>query len=627
MTVSRYFKIISILLATQVGLSMAAKAVSGKVRSRIGDVTIQKNGQGDWNLLRVDAKVYQGDFIRTLIESQAVIALHDGSTISVEENSLVALSELMTEDGANHTTADIKNGKVRFDVQKQEDKKSSFKFKTGTAVAAIRGTDGVVADLLGKGFAASLHSGALDLVINNQNYSIKSGQTIIQQGEKVSIYDLGSSGDLELIKQIENVIKDTTIQDLSDSIVQSIDLSIEKQKEELKNSLNCTFGAVPDSILDPILNIQAKCTEGFTIEIAGEKFVSEGQDIQFAPNWAPSSYGEKKFLVLVSKGDVKIPLTTISTRYVGKPVQADTIVVDSSTLQVPLSLTVENPITVCKTGSALIEGNFNPNDPNATLFIKFGNYRSPNLVPRSANGHFSHTIEISDRQNNVNIDKAEIEYSSALFKNEKIIVDVNVDMSCKNVNLTRPMVTFVRADSIACEAQVNLKDTKNDLYTFSYDIDGEPSMEKNFSDEVLHSVKLTTGVHKYTFNVVDQAGNSSQIQKTLGCYPRKNIGISFAKGTYEKLRIPPPPRGVDDVVYKVVNFKLTGLPQNNLDLVKRIIIRQNGKIVSDMSSSNFLSNNFDHQLTLTRKKTTKVTVEVTMMNGQVITATKQYEVH
>jgi FecR protein. len=124
--------------------AIAAKPTSGKVRSVLGDVSRQKANKTNWAALRVGATVEQADKIRTEIESQAIINLPDGSTISIEEKTLVVFEELLSHEGNQQITADVQKGKVRFDVQKQKGKESSFKFRTGTATAAIRGTAGVI---------------------------------------------------------------------------------------------------------------------------------------------------------------------------------------------------------------------------------------------------------------------------------------------------------------------------------------------------------------------------------------------------------------------------------------------------------------------------------------------------
>ena len=199
MSFSSRFKFIAVALMLAVPFSYAAKNTSGKVRSVIGDVTTQKKSEGNWVPLRVGAKVKEKDVIRTLVESQAIVALPDGSTISVEENSLVEFSQLVSEDGVQTAMTDIKSGKIRFDVQKQASKESSFKFKTGTATAAIRGTDGVIGKTSGGAVIASLRNGRLEITVKGQKTELEGGQTVFSKDTSFVILDLASSGDLSFL--------------------------------------------------------------------------------------------------------------------------------------------------------------------------------------------------------------------------------------------------------------------------------------------------------------------------------------------------------------------------------------------------------------------------------------------
>ena len=56
----------------------------GKVRYILGEVTVQKKAKSNWNPLRIGLKVHEKDLIRTLVESEAGIALSDGSSITIE---------------------------------------------------------------------------------------------------------------------------------------------------------------------------------------------------------------------------------------------------------------------------------------------------------------------------------------------------------------------------------------------------------------------------------------------------------------------------------------------------------------------------------------------------------------
>ena len=112
MSFSRLFGILFLATAFLTGTSFAAKNNSGKVRYTVGDASLQKKGKGDWAPVRMGNKVAQNDNIRTLLEAQVIISLPDGSSLTINENTFVAMSELRSEDGINRTTVDIKNGKV-----------------------------------------------------------------------------------------------------------------------------------------------------------------------------------------------------------------------------------------------------------------------------------------------------------------------------------------------------------------------------------------------------------------------------------------------------------------------------------------------------------------------------------
>ena len=189
MSFSRFFKLLTALLAILVGVSFAAKVQSGKVNYAVGEVFLHRSGakqvikssDPDMNKLKKAKNVKEGDNIETLLESEVIIGLPDGSSFNVQENTIVAITKLSFEDGENNFITEVKRGSMKFDVQKQANSKSKFKFKTGTATAAIRGTSGFIA--LSKNHPiASLFEGRLDFINEKRNktISITGGQTIIQ---------------------------------------------------------------------------------------------------------------------------------------------------------------------------------------------------------------------------------------------------------------------------------------------------------------------------------------------------------------------------------------------------------------------------------------------------------------
>ena len=102
------------------GTFAMAKSTSGKVVGKLGEATLQKAAKpGEWTDISVGNKVREKDQIRTQNESQVSITLQDGSSITVQENSLVEFTTLEAENGVQTALTDVKTGKVKFDAQKQ----------------------------------------------------------------------------------------------------------------------------------------------------------------------------------------------------------------------------------------------------------------------------------------------------------------------------------------------------------------------------------------------------------------------------------------------------------------------------------------------------------------------------
>ena len=211
MSFSRLFKVLTISTALIIGVSHAAKP-SGKVRYTVGDATIQKRGVGDWHPVRMGNKVVQNDNIRTELEAQVIISLPDGSSLTINENTFVAMMELFNDKGINRTSINIKNGKIKFDVEKQTHEDSHVKFKTGTSSAAIRGTKGIIGvNRLGQTIA-SLKEGKLDIeTIRGQKLSIVGGQAAVPYKDSLIIVTLKAPYDTDLINKIDTLSCDTTL--------------------------------------------------------------------------------------------------------------------------------------------------------------------------------------------------------------------------------------------------------------------------------------------------------------------------------------------------------------------------------------------------------------------------------
>ena len=621
-----YFKAFSMVLVALVGYSSAAKTSSGKISYVIGEATLQKGGQGDWKAARKGMSVKQADKVRTLIESQVVVDLPDGSSISIEENSVVELSQLLSEDGSNKFAADIKSGKMKFDIQKQENAQSSFKFKTGTATAAIRGTVGYVGSMRGKQFL-SLRSGLVDYQIGQRSYSVKAGQTAITDGENTSVVDLSASGDGDFFKEIDEILKDSTISlDSLSKILTDKDGKYKEIMNSLADSLKCAFSPLPDTVRETSVTIKANCPQGISAEIKNQKILSDGSEIQFNISWAASAEGEKKFSATCYLGKVSRECGLLKTYYTRST--ADTAKTDTVSTHVKLDVSTKS-VTVCDNGAATIEGTFDPGDPDASLVIAIGNVKSNNLVPGNVSGQFSHTLSVNDQKGNWNENKATVTYTSNVHGTEVATVKIEADKSCKDVNMLPPTVKIANTDSIQCVANVSVFGAKDDLVLLTPYVNGAAQNQFKFTADGTSQVKLKPGQNEYTFVAEDMAGNSNSVSKTLGCYPtREQYRINISGKTVERLRVPPPPRGITSSIYKNLHFSISGLLQNDPVFIKEITISQQGKSSAVLSGSDLSVNSFDYQVELPRDaKSVRIDINVKMKNGAILSAYKIYEVN
>ena len=657
MSISGKIKV-SIALLMVVGSSaMAAKSTSGKVVDKLGEAKVQKAAKvGDWADISVGNRIKEKDQIRTGIESQVAIALSDGSSITVQENSLVEFTTLEAENGIQTALTDVKTGKVKFDAQKQHSG-GSFKFKTATATAAIRGTDGFFGITPGQSSLISLGSGnALFVSIDGVECEVKGGQSaFLRKGKKnCNVLDARSSGNRNFMKVLENLLDDeskTDEQVLSESA--AADSVLQEEIEKAKEMMKCTFDPIDDTVTTNAITIKGGCNDGIKLSLAGTT-IENASSFEYTTGWASTSVGAKKFSATctmsldvpcpkvkkkgkvsqVCKKEVSTECGMLTTFY--RPADQDSSAKDStaedstqidSSLAKPFEVTTASPVTVCEPGSVTIEGTFDQTDPNGTLFVKMDSYKSRNLVPLSANGEFSHTITINDILRNWNATEVTVEYQGRSGNFSKK-VKLNVDKTCKQVNQLRPSITFVSSDSVRCLASFSLIGANDDLVLLSREVDGGSAKENTYNKNSIYISSLNTGVHDYTIKVEDQAGNKSTLKKTLGCYPISIARIEFANGNVEPLRPPPqPPHLSDATLHKIMRFRITGVPQQDPIQIKHIKVVQENSTLLDITNNQIDRLDYDVPVNLSRGSTSVIKVYVEMKNGRKISAPKTYKVN
>lgn len=226
------------ILALVPALAFSASAV-GKVRMALGDVDRWKAKQSTWKAIGVGDKIAQSDKVRTGVESEVVLGLPDGSSIMIGEKTIVEMENLFepNDEGGFETKIDVEKGFLNFAVHKLKNKKSKFIFKTGTATASIRGTEGYIG---GEGvFFAGLKTGKLEIKPNGSDkaVSIVAGETTFGTDSLV-VVKLASSGEARFAKRLSKILADKSksVKDLKAEL-EKADTEFQTQlKEEAKQA-------------------------------------------------------------------------------------------------------------------------------------------------------------------------------------------------------------------------------------------------------------------------------------------------------------------------------------------------------------------------------------------------------
>jgi hypothetical protein len=95
----------------------------------------------------------------------------------------------------------------------------------------------------------------------------------------------------------------------------------------------------------------------------------------------------------------------------------------------------------------------------------------------------------------------------------------------------------------------------------------------------------------------------------------------------ERLRIPPPPKGVKNTFIKTMDFSINGVPNQDPNHVKRVVVRQGRDNLLYQEGNQQISElKFSVPVILEYGKKTVIDVIVIMKNGKQIKAQKVYEV-
>jgi len=121
-------------IALAASIAMARK-ISGEVFFRTG-------AQSTYAPLAPGAAMREGSWVRTGKNGWIELALSDGSTITLANNSELELTRLnLTNGGKREGFFNLILGKLRASVVKLAGRQADFKVRSGTAVAGVKGTE------------------------------------------------------------------------------------------------------------------------------------------------------------------------------------------------------------------------------------------------------------------------------------------------------------------------------------------------------------------------------------------------------------------------------------------------------------------------------------------------------
>lgn len=663
MPFSPNFKFIAILLIGLVSYPMAA---AGKIRFAIGDERKIIDTKGKETDAKTGGKVREKDKVRTGIESQVIVALPDGSIISVEENSLVEFTNLNSSNGVQSAVTDIKQGKVRFDAQKQKGK-SKFNFKTGTATAAIRGTDGIVG-LTPKGFSVfGLNSGSMDVSDEcGAKGSIAAGELMFSLGKKCGLQKVRvtNAGDENIINKVMQTIDDANGEIDSATVAKMTEVLnklIETIKKQKITEAGCSVKPLSDITQTHSVDLKMTCNHAQKQILVNGILAGENvSSVEKTVDWEPSFIGEKRFEftcirtidVAAEAAKKKIPAKIVpqgmksitlqypcgeaKTHYYNATIDSankaniekaeqDSIAAATNPIQVNA-----NTDDICSKGSVMLEISFvaPPFEPtqNTLITIKAGDKASEFNIPATEHT-FSYILPIKDIAQTWDATSIDITVTFPDGQTRSVSLPVATNKACKAVNTIKPGVAIQPpSSSLKCEASYKVSGNEADVAFVSIYSDNELINEKTATGNENGSFKLVKGKHVYKVAVTDQAKNESSASMTMSCFDANANAYVSINGkrspSIVPLRYPKAPPRYDNVLHETLRIRINKLSQNDLSQVESILVTQDGKTgyLLNQSNSNNSIDEDEFSLPVDIEYATKSTfrVKVKLYNGKIL---------
>jgi hypothetical protein len=163
---------------------------------------VEKSPEGgkDWKAAKKGQLIYSNDVVRTEKNAFALIKFNDTSTLRMGPSS-----EVQVYGENTPSSTQISSGEVGFNMAKQKDK--PFQFTTPTAVASIRGTEGLFAIQINGTDFLTIIEGLVRFSnrVSNDTVDVGAGETGESSGDgKISVHK-STQDDLNRLTQLNSL--------------------------------------------------------------------------------------------------------------------------------------------------------------------------------------------------------------------------------------------------------------------------------------------------------------------------------------------------------------------------------------------------------------------------------------
>lgn len=641
------FKALTIFLAVFISFSMGANTKNGKIRFAVGDARLIVASTNKERPAKIGDKVKDHDKIRTKTEARVVVQLPDGSTIAVEENSLVEFTKIVLENGNQQSLTEVIQGKIQFYAQKQT-KNSTFMFKSGTATAAIRGTDGIVAITKDKQPVIGLNTGKMDVNdIDGTKISIGAGELMFKapKGGLVKM-ELPNAGNTLLIDKLIKNLEDTTA--TLETITKNILIfkeSLEKTINPIKEQTSCTFMPIPETTDTNFVVVKGTCNGNANIFINGN-MVANPKQIRDTIKWENNSFGTKSIDILcedtldtralaaqmgkkakdIDKGqkmNISYSCGAFTTSYTKKAVVVPKRIFDIS---------VDND-EICRNGSLTVRGTLPAPDEKSkpstvTLWFSVGAF-SDKINVSSTQETFEHVIPINDKNGSWEATILKVIATFHDGSSKAMSVPISINKACPKVNTICPRAKIIKAPKTKCYATFEIYNLEGDYATVVIKQDDNIIQELTVNGNTTGTFDLVSGYHKYNIELKDLAGNIGGATKTLQCYKTNNAFLTIdgkRSNSYEHLDLPK--KSNQKTLYKTMEFRIENLPDRDFKLIKSITVSQSdvAKPLLKLNGSEIQNDVYNIPLTLKEEKTV-ISVIVELANGKTLERVKTFGIN